>query len=1141
VRSVNGDAFGSFDLSGPLPTGTTVLEASAGTGKTFTIAGLVARWVAETPLRLPQLLVVTFTRAATAELRDRVRQRIVTTADQLADLGGRRAPATDDPVLAALAADPRRRAERVARLRRALTEIDVATISTIHGFCQHVLDGLGIASDLDREAELVDDLGELIEEVVDDVLVATYLEHGEEPRLSRDALLDLARVVVANPTTALVPDASTDPMSRLRLRLAARVRDEVAARARHRRQLSYDDLLTQLEGTLRDGQRGEAARQALRQRYRVTLIDEFQDTDPVQWSIVSRAFSDPDPSSQRALVLIGDPKQAIYAFRGADVHAYLDAARRSHVRYQLGTCWRSDADLLSAFETLFSGASFGDEAITYRAVSAAPGNDEPRIEHRQRTAALRLRLVPRHPALGLWKNKPNAARVRDLIARDVAADIVRLLTARACLLERDRDGRAVASTTLDPRHIAVLVRTNAESVLVQEALRTVGVPAVIGGVDSVFGTPAADDWQRLLEALERPTSTSRIRALALTSWIGWTGDEVAAADDRDWEELHEDVHRWARLLVERNVATMLRTAMLQRHTRPRLLGQIGGERRLADLEHIGEVLHAATTAEHLGPTSLAGWLRERIGGAAREQQDDRLRRLETDDEAVQVLTVHRSKGLEFPVVYCPYLWSSSANVRGAPIFHDDHGERHIDVGADDHPGFAESVRRAEEEARGEELRLLYVALTRAQHQVVAWYAPAGVPEWSGLGRLLLCRDREGRPLTGEPAPLLDDEEVLAAASSLADRSSGTIAVEEVPADPPSDTWVPEAPPSRSLERARFERGLDSAWRRTSYSALTSLDDSSPTVGSETDEAVKDDEPDGFAPVAGDAPAANGGSRPAVIRAAPLPLGDLPGGTGVGTLVHGVLERTDFAAADLPRELGAAVATELRRRRSDLDASVLVAGLHAAIETPLGPAAGGLRLSSIGQRARRDEVAFELPLDRSPQGRSGTVADLAELLRTYLPGDDPLAGYADRIPGPLLARGLRGYLGGSIDLLFQRPAPDGHPIFHVVDHKTNRLGRWGDPLTLWDYRPAALAEAMVHGHYPIQALLYTVAVHRLLRWRLPDYDPATHLGSVLYLFLRGMTGPDAPDHDGQPFGVFAWRPPTPLIEATSDLLHGRAPA
>jgi exodeoxyribonuclease V beta subunit len=545
---------------------------------------------------------------------------------------------------------------------------------------------------------------------------------------------------------------------------------------------------------------------------------------------------------------------------------------------------------------------------------------------------------------------------------------------------------------------------------------------------------------------------------------------------------------------------------------------------------------------------VATWLRERIAEASDESSDDRLRRLETDHDAVQISTVHGAKGLEFPVVYCPFLWSSTIRSSDTPVFHDVSGQRYLDVGGN-HADHASHMAAAERELRGEELRLLYVALTRAKHQVVAWYAPAGVPEWSGLGRLLLCRDEAGRPVTDRQAPIPDDAAATAAAERLADRAGGTIAVETVPEHPSTTAWRADRPVDADLDRARFTRGLDDAWRRTSYPSLTRREDPQPRVGSEPEESVKDDEAPGPELIGTGADETD--DDQAGLRDVVLPLAGMPGGTHVGTFVHRVLEHTDFAADDLPGELAAVVDAELARTRLDLDRDELATGLAAAIATPLGPALGGVALRDIARGNRHDEVGFELPLDRLDEddgvgrlaedgraGRAATVRDVVQLMRVHLPDGDPLRGYPDTLPEAMLRRSLRGYLNGSIDLVLRRQV-GATQVFHVVDYKTNRLGTADVPLTAWDYRPAALAAAMAHGHYPIQALLYAVALHRLLRWRMPGYDPEANLGAIGYLFLRGMVGAGTPAPGGDPCGVFAWTPPASLVAAASDLLHGMA--
>ncbi|GGI06987.1 UvrD-helicase domain-containing protein [Egicoccus halophilus] len=1141
-----------FELTGDLPRGRTILEASAGTGKTFAIAGLVARYVVEDGVPLPQLLVVTFTRAATAELRERVRERLVTTAEQLTRrLAGEPVPGGDEVL--ALLCDPAVGQEelrlRLDRASTAVADFDAATISTIHGFCQQVLRTLGFRVDADPDATVLQDQSELVATVVDDLLVQLATRHGLAAVRRKD-LIDVAEKLVNNPDARIVPAVDTDADvadldgdAEVRAWLAHRLRSGLARRKRDQRQLSYDDLLTQLRDALVDPDNGRAAAAALRERYRIALIDEFQDTDPVQWDILSRAFADP----QATLVLIGDPKQAIYSFRGADIHAYLDAVDTADVRATLTTNWRSDAPLLQALDTLLDGATFGDPQIAYRQVEAAPGHRGPRITGGR--APLRLRVLPHGNGLQSWRGCVNAPAARDHIARDLAAQTVELLQSDTAVLCGGDDRRP-----LHAGDVAVLVRTNAEAVQVHRALRDVDVPAIINGVGSVFDTSAAMEWQRLLDALEQPANGSRARAVALTSWLGWTGEQLATADDDTFADLHDQLHRWAEVLRERGVASLVRTISDDTDLSARLLGVTGGERHLTDLDHLGQLLHRAAVEEQLGTAALTSWLTRAIAQVDDDQvpAEERARRLESDARAVQILTVHRSKGLEYPVVFAPYLWSPGLLNPPVPTFTTD-GRRTLDVGGKREDDWDDHRALARQEIAGEGLRLLYVALTRAEHELVVWWAPCQDSHKAGLGRVLFARDGQGRLDTTTTAPRVpDDATAKHHLDALEAAAGGMLSVEHTPRWPAKDRWEAPAFGETALEAAVFDRHLDRAWYRTSYSAITARAHHRPVVGSEVTEDVVDDEtlepaplgvtgeratdtssaPETAMPTLFDAVAAASGS-------APVPLADMPGGTDVGTFTHVVLEHVDFAADDLRHEVARVTAEAKQRLRTDVgDVDVFVDGLVAAIDTPLGPLAGGQALRDLGTADRLNELDFELPLD--PQLSGGvTVGRIAQLLDDTLPADDPLSDYGRELAAAGLDGDLRGFLAGSIDLVLRVPDGDGGQRFLVADHKTNRLGTSGQPLVADDYRHDALVDAMVRGHYPLQALLYQVALHRYLRWRVTDYRPEQHLGGALYLFVRGMTGPDTPVVDGCPHGVFAWQPPAALIEAVSDLFDGGA--
>ncbi|MBV9817140.1 MAG: UvrD-helicase domain-containing protein [Solirubrobacterales bacterium] len=1107
-----------FDLAGPLPTGVTVLEASAGTGKTYTIAGLAARYVAD-GVPLHELLLVTFTRIATGELRERVRDRLVEVEAALcrAQSGD---PVGADPVARLLAAwdIPLRR----ARLASAIADFDAATIATTHGFCQEMLGGLGIAGELDPDVAFVQDLSDLVADVVDDLYVRRFSPPGREAAFGRQEAGQIARAAISDPWAEIV--TGSGEVAQMRGRLALAARQELHRRKRALAVMTYDDLVSRLRAAL-TGANGEATTAALRARYRVVLVDEFQDTDPAQWAILRRAFGE----GETAMVLIADPKQAIYAFRGADVYAYLEAARTAGDRATLQLNRRCDQGLIDAHDALLAGVKLGHEGIAYREVRAPESHRESRLRGAPVGAPMRIRVAGRdEPAISLTQNGfVQVDSGREFVALDLAADVVALLDSPATI-----DGDPIA-----PEHVAVLVRTNRQAAIVRQALGNAGVPAVINGAGSVFTTEIAAEWLRLLEALERPSSTTRAHAAALTSFVGWTAEQVAAAgDDEDspaWEAVHRELHDFSRVLRTRGVASLLQTITVACDLARRVLADADGERRLTDLRHVGQLLHVAATEEQLGPTALTGWLRARIAEAESDTADEeRSRRLEFDARAVQVLTIHRSKGLEFPIVYLPYLWDMGwiSDDREPVFFHDpERGDRRtLDVALEGRD-YRDHRERFIAEQRGEDLRLAYVALTRARHQVVLWWAGSYGSRNSPLGRLLFARAENGDIApAGTTTP--DDARLLARLRGLVERAPGSIAVQPARLALPAH-FSAAAAASSELVASAFTRDLDLRWRRTSFTDITAAAHDA-WVASEPEEPLVADEPPADLP---GAPSGATGLAPQL--ALPSPLGELPVGAEVGTFVHRVLEATDFAAADLDAELAARVDEVRRRRPIEIgDPALVAAGLRTAIETPLGPVLGGARLRDVARADRLDELGFELPLAGGDRPRDWlTLERVADVLRERLDRRDPLAAYARRLADPSLRHSVRGYLTGSLDLVVRRRDDDADR-FAVLDYKTNWLGEADEPLTAYHYRPHAIAAEMSRHHYLLQALLYLVALHRFLRWRVPGYRSDRHLAGVVYLFVRGMTGPDG--GLGDPSGVFGWCPPPGFVDALSDALdHG----
>jgi exodeoxyribonuclease V beta subunit len=493
--------------------------------------------------------------------------------------------------------------------------------------------------------------------VVDDLLTRHILRSAAAP-FRRRVALEAGLIAVNNPETPLDPAddrGDTTPMG-LRRRLAAAVRKEVGERLLDDNLLTYDDVLVRLATALADSTRGPLACLRLRERYRVVLVDEFQDTDTVQWKVVHQAFAD----GATRLVLVGDPKQAVYSFRGADVYAYLEAARTAGPgnRFTLVQNWRSDASLLSAYDALFDPLHLGHPEIVYRRAIATTAHELPGLVGAPKPEPLRARIVAyrdrsvTRTTTGLLQKD---AAVR-FVADDLAADVAELLGSEATLVHRGGDSEADAR----PRRVAagdigVLVRTNRQASVVQSALQAAGLPVVVAGAQSVLSTPAARQWLSLLEALEHPAGRSPAAAAALTPFLGLTARDLAGADEKTWGELHARLHDWSGLMRRGGVATLFWHITATEKLPARLLRVVNGERHLTDLGHIAELLHAEAASAQLGLAALRTWLARRIDEVSTDgaEAEQRSRRLDSDAAAVQVLTVHRAKGLEFPIVYCP--------------------------------------------------------------------------------------------------------------------------------------------------------------------------------------------------------------------------------------------------------------------------------------------------------------------------------------------------------------------------------------------------------------------------------------------------------------------------------------------------------
>jgi exodeoxyribonuclease V beta subunit len=946
----------------------------------------------------------------------------------------------------------------------------------------------------------------------------------------------------------------------LRHGLARWLDRELPERRRRARQQSFDDLLHQLSRALgaADGT-GERLARRVRARYRAALIDEFQDTDLLQDEIFRAIFQPPD-GIQPPFLRIGDPKQAIYAFRGADVFAYLKAVDQlaQGARHSLSTNHRSDRGVVEALNALWQPAErpFLFQDIRYEPAVA-------RHEDRLMPAgpALEIAYLPAATADPQAKGKPvSKGRAERAAARAAAAAVAALLRTPPTIRMPEQAPRPATAGD-----VAVLVRTNAQARRMQRALRVLGVPTVLQSDASVLDQPEAEAMRLLLAALLDPSDGRALRAALVTPFLGLDAFQIdaLATDEAAWEAWVERFREWQTQWRRDGFLPAFRRMLDVGHGAGRLLGQVGGERQLTNLLHLAEILHTVALRQALGPEGLAGWL-ERV------LEDDDLRRqslgdtaqlrLERDAAAVRLVTVHRSKGLEYPFVFGPFLWSGASvhrDTASKPIaYHDLDGDRALRLDIAARHGKA-ATQAAGLEALAEDLRLLYVALTRARHRCWLAWGPFKDSANGALAYLFYSLGQAERAPAGDASDDLEPwraqvsaaakAEIEAAAEAgdgsedplwrrLAARAAehpqllrvrmlgrGDLRGEALSPDPgpagaPGRARVPLHPPRRVLFRSSFT-ALARGERAAEAAAPPDGQDHDALLPAEAAELAE--EAIGGAPAPGD-------------EADRVPLADLPAGTRLGTGIHALLERIDFRGDALHwrQEAQRLVA---RRALPEEALEPFLAELPVLLRTPLGDAERGFSLADIGRDDRRDELNYTLPVALQTRdgrfspvapGRSVSTAALAAVLERH-PGGAIPPDYPRRLRS-LSAAPLAGWLNGSLDLVFRRGAGSAARWF-LLDWKSNRLGeRWAD------YAPERLAAAMAGHHYFLQAHLYALALHRHLAARLPAYDYERHFGGIFYVFLRGVRA----GHPGS--GVCFERPPAARILELDRLLREGPP-
>jgi len=1142
----------------------TLVQASAGTGKTYTITTYFVRAILERDLTPEQILVVTYTKAATAELRVRARERIVA-AIALLD-----APESDGDVLhgvVAEAVDRLGRHKTETKLREALGQMDRAAILTIHGFCQRLLQDYPLSFGIDFDFEVAEDASSMYSELavdfwttelydapdwllralqhrsvhtahlaklanvalmpgieilgpspseVDQGVVEQWLAfkreatgfwsaHREEvakilatdkglnrnsyraqsvestwlpeldeffakvgfgfppeffPKLAQGSMKTkkgceepthpffeaCARLWEAHGALAPGLDYAVFDFRRRFLTFA---REQARRRREDRAVLTFDDLLTIVyapfdpspaQGTSFDGTR---IAEEILAAYPLALVDEFQDTDKVQYGIFRAIYGD------ASAVYVGDPKQAIYAFRGADVFSYIGAVKDVGDRvHTLTTNRRSDPGVVRAVNTLFSlqKPPFILDGIDME--DAIPHHEESRSTF---DPSMELVFLDRDQLKG-----PIADAVAPIVANEIAL-----------LLESNAE---IESRPVEPGDIAVLCRSNSQALAVTEALRALNVPVSLDGGSSVLSTELASDLSVVLEAALMPGDSSGVRRALLTPLLGVSPYELATMSDELWSEWVSRFRDWNETWHSQGVVRFLEDMLRSTEAETTIARQPAARRVLTDLLHIEELLLRGERERRRNPVALMQWFRrlnEDGGSDGGLASEDLQQRPDAEANAIRVSTIHKSKGLEYGVVYCPFTWAGKFP-EVAVKFHDERGDIKIDLGSPDCDAHKE---RGDRESFSEAIRLLYVAVTRAKYRCTIYWGRAKGWGTSPLGYLL--HGSEGLDKLDEDGMREDVAAFVTAASG----AVGSRSAHE-------DLAMPRQyqAPSHTLSAREQTRGFNHAARIASFTSLTGHDEKTP------------------------------GPRPAAPMGDPQPalFAELPGGVRTGLLLHSVLEQADF------RELGAEATTQLvERQLRDFGfdpalAPAVQRDLESVGASPFTPEPGAPRLIDLSKDVQLRELEFTLHV-KWPK-----LAGLAELLKQH-GAPEAAPNYYERL-AEVSSQTLQRFLRGYIDLMFQWEGR-----WYVADYKSN---------TLPVYDVAAINEAVQREHYLLQAQLYTAAAHRYLKQRVSGYDPETQWGGALFLFLRGMRGAQSAGSS-----VFFDRQPAKLLNAVDHWLGG----
>ena len=1040
--------------------GVNLIEANAGTGKTYTIVRIFLRLLLEKKIPIEKILVVTFTEAATAELKDRVARTLHETLQTL------QTHPTHDEFLQTLVAEQGRTAV-MESLESTLLKFDEVSISTIHGFCRKILQEFAFETQSFFESELLANQDPLIEELARDYWRNAM--HHDSPKYSKVFLQymesphDLAqkfKQTLSKPKLDFLPKIDQSPQRlweeshtdedkahnlphAIVLDFFRWAKPQLQARKMAANQQSFDDWLAGVHHALH-GEFGEDLAKIIQKRFSVALIDEFQDTDLLQYKIFQKIFGNRD------LFFIGDPKQSIYKFRGADIFAYLQAKKEATHQFTLKTNWRSNPKLVQALNVIFSKLEhpFVNPHIPYLPSQASPSTqDDALLIHQKAVVPLQIW------CLETFTKKPDA---RQIFAESAACEITRLLNL-------GQQGKALiqqggSTHPVQPRDIAVLVRTHSEAETTRKLLSQRRVPCVVKTQTLIFQTVEFKEILTLAAALQDTTNPASVRAALLTNLMGYNGTQVfeMIQNETAWEALIQRFYDYHHQWKQEGFYPMMRHFLRNESVSVRVLSEQNGERRLTNILHALEWLHQMESDQHLSPTRLLDRALEAQKSPA-EAQEDHLVRLETDAEALTILTVHASKGLEFPIVFCPFSWGNRTIKE--VFFHDEQGQLFWDL---------KKLHKdeAKKETLAEEIRLVYVALTRAKYCCYTAWGNINRTEDSPFKYLFPTKNKN-------PWEYLE---------KLAEQSQGTIvAVEALPEN--DEVFQRKRAFQKAPHCRQFTRSLHPQWGITSFSAL-SQKVKDWTEGQDHDEhqiqtatpLVAENTPDDSQPL--------------------FTVHRLPKGANTGNCFHEILEDLNFQEKDTTT-LENLVRDKLRKYHfAPQWQPVALSMIRAACEQKI--TAGHLNspafsLSELPETQVVKEMPFHFPIQRCS---AEMLRHLVRQHQTYETHKALLSSLEQ-----LSFHTLKGFMKGYIDLLFCQGGR-----YYILDWKTNYLGDG-----LEDYAPPLLRASIEAHFYNLQYVIYAVALHKYLRLRIRNYHFEQHFGGVYYFFLRGLDPASAGNH------------------------------